>query len=154
MRSRFTPQARGAVLQGLYAGLTLSEAAAQADLGAQLVRNWTTRGRSEAGTDYAVFAEAVDRARDAAAAAPMCEGEFVGCLNRSVRSGSVSAMKLWWTIRVQRADREPGSDLDDAFADLDDDYQGDGLTRLRQRRLSRLDRLDMHTDQGDEDHAA
>ena len=87
-------------MQGLYAGLTLSEAVGHAGLPVQTVKNWLTRGRSEIGTEYAGFAVAVDAARDAAARAVMSDAEFQGALNRAVRAGSVSAMKLWWQLRA------------------------------------------------------
>ena len=90
MRSRFTAEARGGVLQGLYAGLTLAEAAERAGLPVQLVKNWLTRGRrfESGGTEYGRFVVEVDAAREAAATSEMTEGEFRQCLDRSVRSGS------------------------------------------------------------------
>ena len=76
MRSRFTPEARGAVLQGLSAGLTLGEAAERAGLPVQTVKNWCTQGRCEIGTPHAEFALAVEAAREAAGRAVMNEEEF------------------------------------------------------------------------------
>lgn len=118
MRARFTPEARGAILQNLYAGLTLAESAERAGLPPQTLRNWLTRGRGEAGTEHAAFVTAVDEARDVAAAAPMSSAEFRGCLNRAVRRGSVAALKLWWAIH---ADEAAGGavDAEDPFAARD-----------------------------------
>jgi len=141
VRSRFTAEARGGVLQGLYAGLTLTEAAERAELPAQTVKNWLTRGRSEIGTEHAVFAAAVDAARESAERAAMTEQEFRGCVNRAVRAGSVQAMRLWWAIRSDDAVDE------DPFAGLDDDP----ITQLARRRMSRLDELDANNGNRKED---
>ena len=144
MRSRFTAEARGGVLQGLSAGLTLTEAAERAELPTQTVKNWLTRGRSEIGTEHAAFALAVDAAREAAERAAMSEQEFRGCVNRAVRAGSVQAMRLWWAIR---SDDESDVVDEDPFADLDDP-----VTQLARRRMSRLDELDANNGNRKEDH--
>jgi hypothetical protein len=115
MLTRFTPEARDAILAGLRAGLTLGEAAHQADMPVQTVKNWLARGRSEEDTDHAEFAEAVDAAREAAALAPMGDAEFLGHVARAVRSGSVQAMKLWNAIRTA----DPDAPDADPFAELD-----------------------------------
>ena len=128
MRSRFTPEARGAVLQGLSAGLTLGEAAERAGLPVQTVKNWCTQGRCEIGTPHAEFALAVEAAREAAGRAAMSEQEFRGCVARSVRAGSVQAMRLWWAIHVEE---RAGFEYD-PFSNPDD------IDRLRLRRLRRL----------------
>lgn len=132
MTRRFTPETRGAVLQGLNAGLTLAESAQRAGLPEQTLKNWLTQGRREADTEHADFAAAVDAARERAARAPMDDREFRGCLNAAVRAGSVQAMKLWWSVR-----------------DDDDDLEHDALGQLNRRRrerragiTSRLDELD------------
>ncbi len=137
MRSRFSPQARGGVLQGLYAGLTLAEAAEQADLPVQTVKNWLTRGRTEAGTEHAVFAEAVDRARDAAATVAMTESEFRACLARAVRGGSTQAMKLWWSIHRGDEASAPDDDPEDPFYALDALDAAAGVDVDRPRGLHR-----------------
>ena len=130
MTSRFTPETRGTILQGLNAGLTLAESAQGAGLPVQTLRNWLTQGRQEADTEHADFTAAVDAARERAARAPMDDREFRGCLNAAVRAGSVQAMRLWWTVR-----------LDD-----DPDLENDAVGRLQAQRRERLGRLDQLDD--------
>lgn len=55
-----------AVRQGLRAQLTLGDSAEQAGVPVQTVKNWLTRGRSEAGMEHAAFAAAIDAGREAA----------------------------------------------------------------------------------------
>src|SRR5215218_8169343 len=114
MRTRFTSETRGAVLEALRAGLTLSEAARGADLPEGTLKGWLTRGRAESGTDHAMFAAAVDAAREGASLADLTDAEFRACVNRAVRAGSVQAMKLWLAIR----DDAPNG-ADEPFAELD-----------------------------------
>lgn len=150
MTSRFTPETRGAVLQALYSGLSLSESADQAGLPVQTLKNWLTRGRRETDTDYSAFATAVDEARDVAARAPMSEREFRGYVNRAVRGGSVQAMRLW--IALRQADDE----RNDPFAELDEHGEPDFISRLAARHNERrgaLDALDDITDFGNDDRS-
>lgn len=143
MRSTFTSEARGSVLQGLYAGLTLAESIERAGLPEQTVKNWLTRGRKDidhgAESEYATFARAVDEAREVAATADLSLPEFRGCLAKAVRAGSVTAMRLW----IEMRDREAAEDgcEDDPFAALDG--AGDFRMRRAKRRgeQSVIDRL-------------
>ncbi len=121
----FTAENRGAVLQGVRAGLTITEAAERAGLSSQLVRNWLSQGRGEADTEHARFAAAVDEAREDAASADLTEDEFRRHLNKAVRSGSIQAARLWWS--VNRPDR--GDDRD---------RLPDALDELRAQRQARL----------------
>ena len=117
MRSLFTPEARGAVLQGVRSGLSIAEAAERAGLSGQLVRNWASQGRAEDGTgsEHAAFAEALDAAREEAATAELSEREFHAHLNRSVRAGSIQAARLWWTIHGSAPEPEYPPDALDAL---------------------------------------
>lgn len=112
MRSQFSPEASGAVIRWVRAGLTIAEAAERAGLAPQLVRNWLSRGRREVDTEYAAFAVGVDEAREAAQTEELAEGEFHARLNRSVRAGSVQAMRLWWAIHGDRDEPRPEDELD------------------------------------------
>ena len=112
---QFTPEATGAVIQGVRAGLTLAEAAERAGLPVQTVANWLSRGRSETGTPHARFAEAVDQAREAAQTEELTEPEFRRLLNRSVRNGSIQAARLWWNVYGTPPDEERPPDFIDAL---------------------------------------
>lgn len=155
MTSRFTPETRGAVLQALYSGLSLSESADQAGVPLQTLKNWLTRGRQETDTEYSAFASAVDEARDVAARAPMSDREFRGYLNRAVRGGSVQAMRLWIALR-QEDDDEPA----DPFAELDAHDDLSWIDRLAARKAAgEMDQpvdppgLTSHPNQGAHNHA-
>lgn len=115
MRSTFDAEARGMVIGGVRAGLTLGQAAVHAGLAPSTVANWASRGRSEIGTPHARFAEAVDAAREAAQAEELTEREFHSRLDHAVRSGSVTALRLWWTVH-ERDDEPPPPDAVDALA--------------------------------------
>ena len=60
MASKFTPEARGAVLDLLADGLSLKDACRESDIREKTVKGWLTRGRKEDNGDYAEFAAAVD----------------------------------------------------------------------------------------------
>lgn len=119
--AKFTPEVRGRILQGLYAGLTLGEAAAGADVAEQTLKNWCTRGREEQGGEHAAFVVAVDEARDCAARSHMSFEEYCGHVNRAVRAGSVAAMRLWASIHH-----------------VDEPAEPDAVDALRARRRARL----------------
>jgi len=125
MMSRFSAEVREAIVGHVRAGVSLADAAAAADVAAQTLKNWLSRGRAETDTDHARFAAAVDAAREAAAAAAMTDHEFQGHLNAAVRRGSVTAMRLWVQVN-----REPPDD--------DDPFELDELDRLKERRDTRL----------------
>lgn len=95
--SKFTPEARGALLERFAAGLSLPDAARAAGINEKTLKGWLTRGRHESAGDYAVFAEAVGTARADAEQrpGPMTAEEFQAKLDDAVRAGSVQAMKLW-----------------------------------------------------------
>jgi transposase-like protein len=116
MRTRFTPETREAVLEGLRAGLTLSEAAQGADLPEGTLKGWLTRGRAESGTEHALFAAAADAARETASRADLTDAEFRACVVRAVRAGSVQGMKLWLAIRddAPKGAADPFAELDAA----------------------------------------
>ncbi len=149
MRSTFTPRARGSVLQGLYAGLTLVESIERAGLAEQTVKGWLTRGRQDPDSEHGRFAAAVDEARDVAARADMTLAEFRGHLNRAVRAGSVSAMRLWLTLHQSEQDEAD----DDPFAEVDGRLRRRGepsiFDELAQRARARADHD--HNDEGDDD---
>jgi len=120
MKSRFTPQVRGAIVQGVRGGLSIAEAAERAAVAPKTVAHWVSRGRAEAaGTAHADFASSVDAAREAAATAGMTEGEFRAHLAAAVRRGSVAALRLWWTVNQHDRDPPDDPDADDPFAVLD-----------------------------------
>lgn len=127
MKALFTPENRGAVLQGVRAGLTIGEAAERAGLASQTVRNWLSAGRAEDGTGspHALFAEAVDEAREEAATSELSESEFHATLNRAVRNGSVQALRLWWAIN------QPDSDDRERLPDAIDELRAQRAARRR-----------------------
>lgn len=95
--SKFTPEARGALLERFSAGLSLPEAARAVGVNEKTLKGWLTRGRREDIGAYGEFAVAVDAARADAEQrpAPMTAEEFQAKLDEAVRAGSVQAMKLW-----------------------------------------------------------
>ena len=103
------------MIQGVRAGLSISDAAERAGLAYATVRNWLAQGRAESGTPHADFAAAIDIARDEAAGAELTLDEFNERLARSVRNGSVQAARLWWAIHgTTKAEPErPRDRLDD-----------------------------------------
>ena len=120
MRALFSPEATGAVIRGVRSGLTIAEAAERAGVAPQLARNWLSRGRREVDTAYSAFAIAVDEAREAAQTEELTEEEFHAQLNRSVRAGSVQALRLWWQIHGQdREEPRPEDKLDRLIARRD-----------------------------------
>jgi len=140
MRSTFAPETRGRVLQGLFAGLTLAEAIERAGLAEATVKAWLTRGRKDlerhAESEHAMFARAVDEAREVAATAELSLPEFKGFLAKAVRGGSVAAMRLWLDLQ-DREQREP----DGPFTALDAAANGsavfDELARRARERPNR-----------------
>jgi hypothetical protein len=131
---KFTPQTRALLLAGLRTGLTLAEACSDVAVAPDTVKFWLKRGRREAGTDYAQFAEAVDLAREAAATATMDENEFRAHVNAAVRRGSVTAMRLWWGIH-QHKDSES-----DTISELDELDRENMIERLARQARERRER--------------
>ena len=84
--TRFTREARLELLEAIRGGLTLVDACETTGLAVDTVKGWLKRGRRESETEYAVFVEAVDRAREDAAAAEMSVAEFRAHLNAAVAS--------------------------------------------------------------------
>ena len=122
MMSRFTEESCAEIVAGVRSGLSLEEAALDAQVAPKTLRNWLTRGRKETNTPHAAFAAAVERAREAAQTAVMDETEFRACLNAAIRRGSVQAMRLWVAIRD------------------DGPHEPDGIDALLRRRAERRER--------------
>jgi len=125
--SKFVREVRGALLERFAAGLSLPDAARAVGVNEKTLKGWLTRGRAEADGDYAVFAEAVNGARQAAEdrPEPMTAEEFQTKLDQAVRAGSVQAMKLW--DDRQRRQVEPPAKPRSKIA---------SLAEARQRRAS------------------
>lgn len=128
MQSRFNRETTDAILRALSAGSSLADAAEQAGMPAQTVRNWLVQGRAEMGSDtpHARFAAAVDAAREAAREAELTEPEFRERLDSAVRGGSIQALRLWWQIHA---------------GDRGDDRPPDRIDALKAQREARLARL-------------
>jgi hypothetical protein len=135
--SKFTYEARIAILARLEAGTTLSDAARAAGIRLPTLKRWLTRGRNERQGPYADFARAVDAAKEASEG-PMTFESFLAQLEKSVRAGNVQAMKLWWEIERgnTKPDREnPASRQDDAAEDPFEALDAaDELAQARARR--------------------
>ena len=95
--SKFTPEACSAILESVSAGASIADAARAAGVREGTLKGWITRGRREPSGPYTAFAASIERARSDAQARPgqMTADEFRAQLERAVRSGSVTAMKLW-----------------------------------------------------------
>ena len=94
---KFTAETRGEILGRVAAGVSLADASRASGVRADTVRDWIARGRREDLGPYSDFEAAVADARKQAeqAQGPMSVHEFREHLERSVRAGSVQAMKLW-----------------------------------------------------------
>lgn len=108
MRSKFTPETRGALVERFSAGLSLPDAARAVGVNPSTLKGWLGRGNREAEGTYADFAVAVQEARGEAQdrPEPLTDTEFQRELDAAVRAGSVQAMKLW-DERDRRGESEP-----------------------------------------------
>ena len=131
--SKFTPEARGALLERTAAGVPLADACRAVGLREATVKGWLTRGRREGSGEYAAFVEALEEARVEVRSrpAPMDEEELARVVSTAARAGSVQAMKLRW-LMLARGRLAPGeedtADGDDPLAEVDE---------LARRRLGR-----------------
>ena len=127
MSTLFTAELRGELLAQVRSGMGFAEACESVGLSVNTGKGWLRRGRQNPGTEFAAFADAVDQARDAAAAAEMTTAEFQSHVNTAVRRGSVQAMKLWVQLN------NPEFHGPDAL---------DALRERHQQRRSSFDELD------------
>jgi len=123
--SKFTPEARGALLDLLADGLSLKDACREVSIREKTVKGWLTRGRKEDAGDYAEFAAAVDASRQDASdfEEPMTEDELKVVVSRSAKKGSVAAQKLLWEMlraHKEPGEEEPGNPFDDLDGDVTD----------------------------------
>ncbi len=127
MRSQFTPENRGALVERTAAGVSLPDACRDVGLRLSTVKTWLTRGRKEDGP-YSDFVLAIENARQAAAdrPRPMTGIELRRRVSESARGGSVAAMKLMW--EMLRADSAPGDDEKPTPFDALDDDTEEGVT--------------------------
>ena len=98
MRSKFNAEVRAEIVEAVAAGCSLSDAARAAGVGLDTLKRWLGKGRREDIGPFSAFEAAVSEARrEAAQRSPgqMSASEFREHLERSVRGGSVAAMKLW-----------------------------------------------------------
>lgn len=120
--TKFTPEARAALLERFAAGLTVADAAAAEGLNRFTVRDWIAKGRRESSGPYTEFAAAVDDARREARerVEPMDHDELLRVVSEAARKGSVQAMKLRWEmICAERADEETAEPTEeDALAEV------------------------------------
>jgi hypothetical protein len=84
-------------------GLTLSEAAEQAEVSARSVKCWIARGRdvaTETDQPFGDFAVAVEAIRTAytCRAIKLTEEGLRRVVSHAARNGSVRAMRLWWEM--------------------------------------------------------
>lgn len=110
MRSRSRPfaEARGEIVGGLKAGLSLAAAARQAGVAPRTAESWCTRGRREPDSAHAEFLAAVEAAREvrvSVPSGPISEAELREVVARQARSGNVQAARLAWDML--RAVRQP-----------------------------------------------
>lgn len=133
MRSKFTSEARGAILDLLADGLTLKDVCREVEIREKTVKGWLTKGRKEDDGDYAEFAAAVDASRQDAAdfEQPMDEAELKLAVSKAAKKGSVAAQKLLWEM-LRAATDDPDEDEDaDPFTALD---AGDELQKRREAK--------------------
>jgi hypothetical protein len=125
MTSRFTPEARTAILARVELGVSFNEAAQASGIAVKTAKGWLARGRKEKVGDYADFARAIDEARHAAIDPPRADdrrGARPGG-SQMARKGSVQAGKLRW--EMLRSEEVP------------DQAKGDIIDELEAKRPSR-----------------
>lgn len=104
--SSFTPGTRAVAIDRVRNGATLVEAARAAGIAGTTLKGWITRGNAEDLGPFRDFAAAIADARVEAQEVPppMTDEQFRARLERSIRNGSVQAMKLWATIYATPAE--------------------------------------------------
>ena len=128
--SKFTPAARGALLERTAAGVSLPDACRALELRLATVKAWLTRGRREGTGEYAEFAAAVEEAREAAKSRPepMDEDELAVVVSEMTRKGSVQAAKLRWEMLLRASGEDEEAGEADPLAEVDE------LARRRRAR--------------------
>jgi transposase len=119
LASKFNPDTCQAIAESVFDGLSIADAAREANVNVKTVKNWLSRGRREGDGPYADFAEAVDRARQEATERekPMDEADLRLVVSRAAKNGSVAAQKLYWEM-LRAADDDP-EESEDPFDRLD-----------------------------------
>jgi transposase-like protein len=98
--TRFSPQVREEIVELIREGLTIKDAAIEAEIPYRTVRTWISRGRQAEEGPYSDFVEAIEAAQQefGERETPMTERELRLALSRAARKGSVQAMKLYWKV--------------------------------------------------------
>ncbi|MBN9623197.1 MAG: hypothetical protein J0H06_09615 [Actinobacteria bacterium] len=98
-----------AVLASLLAGASVADAATRHGVAARTIERWLAKGRNSPDGEYGDFSAAVDarRADRDLPTEPMSAEEFRQAIDGAVRSGSVSAMKLWAELFLDPGEEEP-----------------------------------------------
>lgn len=124
--SKFTDEARLAVVEAVAAGCSLGDAASAAGLALPTLKAWLARGRREDLGPYVDFERAVAEARDEAgdearSAEAMSVAEFRSYVELGVRKGNVQAMRLWADrfLSLQEAPEAPRSAIAELAARRD-----------------------------------
>lgn len=117
--SKFTPEVRGGIIERVAAGISLADASREVNVRLGTVKGWLKRGRSEAETDYAEFAQRVEQARQGAAERPqpMDADELAAVVSQMARKGSVQAAKLRWEM-LRALEEAPEPAETDEFDEL------------------------------------
>lgn len=128
-RSKFTPDNCQAIVELIFDGVSISDAARETGINVKTVKNWLSKGRAEDDGPYADFAASVDRARQEVEQRepPGTEEELRLVVWRAAKGGSVAAQKLYW--EMLRA-----SDDDEKEGDPFDELDGDELAEARAKR--------------------
>jgi hypothetical protein len=130
--SKFTPEARGSLVERARTGVSLADSCRAMGLRLNTAKAWISRGRREPHGPYAAFVAALETARQEAIdrPEPLSEDEHRRLVSGMVRSGSVAAAKLYWTmLEADRSGEEVTPDAEDnPLAEVDE------LARVRQRR--------------------
>lgn len=129
-RSKFTPDNCQAIVELIFDGVSISDAARETGINVKTVKNWLSKGRAEGEGPYADFAESVDRARGEVEQRelPGTEEELRRVVWRAAKGGSVAAQKLYW--EMLRASDDDHENEADPFDELD----GDELAEARAKR--------------------
>lgn len=120
--SKFTPEARGGLLERAAAGVSLADSCQAVGLRLNTAKSWIARGRRETEGAYAEFVAELDAARQTASERPepLTEEELRRLVSQMVRQGSVAAAKLYWTMLAADRGEEVIPDVDHPLAELDE----------------------------------
>jgi len=93
--AKFTPERRERFLTLLETGRNVEQAAADVGINPSTVARWAAKGRAGSSPEAQGFAERFDAIR-AGDGERLTEPDVVRALEKAIRQGSVTAMRIWF----------------------------------------------------------